>query len=421
MTAYATLTRYLVAATLARAADAGAGVGLVLLAIDATGRPAAGALLAAGFTAPHLLGPWAARRLDAARDGRVLLSGAIGAYAVLLAAAAATLGRAPLAVPLAAVVAAGAAGPLLTGGLSSRLGGILAGGDAAQGRGQGKDPAQARAIGWDAVSYGVAGTAGPALVALLAATTSPLAAVLGLAVGALAGALLVLTLPATRTAARAQDVPRVRETLRILLARGPLRRVATLTLAASMSTAALGSVIAALLGAELTQRAGAGAALAAAVGLGNLAGSLAVTARPSTADPDRRSARWTWVVAATLAVAAVAPGYSFALAAFALAGAAGAPCFAATLAARSVYAPPGARAQVFVSLAGAKVAAGSAGTALAGAASGLGARPLLAGAACLTLAGGALAAADRWLDAGRSRAEAAGAGGPDRRVRPDHA
>ena len=52
-----------------------------------------------------------------------------------------------------------------------------------------------------------------------------------------------------------------------------------------------------------------------------------------------------------------------------------------------------------MSLAGAKVAAGSAGTALAGAASGLGARPLLAGAAVLTLAGGAVAGLDRRLGA----------------------
>ena len=386
MTAYApSLARYLAAATLARGADAGAGVGLVLLAIDATGRPGVGALLATGFTAPHLLGPWAARRLDAARDGRALLGAAIGAYAVLLAAAAVALGRAPLAVPVALVVAAGACGPLLTGGLSSRLGGLAAA----------AERAQRRAVGWDAVSYGVAGTAGPALVALLAATTAPRAAVLGLAACALAGALLTLTLPAAQAAARPQDAVRVRETLRILLARGPLRRVATMTLATSMSTAALGSVIAALLGEELTRHAGAGAALAAAFGLGSLAGSLAVTARPITGDPDRRTAFWVWAVAATLAAAAAAPAYAPALVAFALAGAANAPFFAATLAARGAYAPPGARAQVFVTLAGAKVAAGSAGTALAGAAAGLGARQLLAGAAAVTVAGGALAAADR--------------------------
>jgi hypothetical protein len=96
-----------------------------------------------------------------------------------------------------------------------------------------------------------------------------------------------------------------------------------------------------------------------------------------------------------LGLAALAPTYPLAIAAFAVLGAANAPYFTATLAARARYSPPGAGAQVFVSLAGAKVAFVSLGTALAAAAAGLGARPLLAAAAALTLAGAALAVLDR--------------------------
>src|SRR4051812_34425569 len=79
--------RYLAAATLARGADGGAAVGLVLLAAAAHAGAAAGGLLAAGLTAPHLLGPWAARRLDRARDGRRVLAAAFAGYAAALAAA----------------------------------------------------------------------------------------------------------------------------------------------------------------------------------------------------------------------------------------------------------------------------------------------------------------------------------------------
>src|SRR4051795_11077502 len=86
------LPRYLLAATLARGADGGAAVGLVLLATSpATGLhdgAAGGGLLAAAVTAPHLLGPWAARRLDQTRDGRVLLAGGCVVYGVALGAAA---------------------------------------------------------------------------------------------------------------------------------------------------------------------------------------------------------------------------------------------------------------------------------------------------------------------------------------------
>src|SRR4051795_2004552 len=135
------LTRYLLAATLARGADGGAAVGLVLLATSgATGLSngaAVGGLLAAALTAPHLLGPWVGRRLDRARDGRGVLAAACVVYGAALGAAAVLLGRVALPLVVAAVVVAGACGPLLTGGLSSRLAGI-AGGDSG------------RAEGWDA-------------------------------------------------------------------------------------------------------------------------------------------------------------------------------------------------------------------------------------------------------------------------------
>ena len=58
---------------------------------------------------------------------------------------------------------------------------------------------------------------------------------------------------------------------------------------------------------------------------------------------------------------------TLARAAFAVLGALNAPFVTATMAGRSAYAPPNARAQIFVTAAGLKVAAGSAGTAAAGA------------------------------------------------------
>lgn len=111
--------RYLLAATLARGADAGAAVGFVLLA-DATphlGYPALiGSLLVACLTAPHLFGPVLARRLDRARDGRQLIALVCGLYGVLVAAATLSLGRVPVAVVAVLAAAAGTCGPLLTGG-----------------------------------------------------------------------------------------------------------------------------------------------------------------------------------------------------------------------------------------------------------------------------------------------------------------
>jgi hypothetical protein len=396
--------RYLVAATLARAADAGAAVGLVLLAVSpATGLEhgvGAGGLLAAALTAPHLLGPWVARRLDRARDGRRVLAAAFAAYGIAIAAASLGLGRIPFAVVLVAVIAAGACGPLLTGGLSSRQAGIAGGGrrEGRAGRGRAAGGAGGgRAEGWDAVTYGLAGTLGPALVAVLASATTPLAALLTLAAAALLGAAVTLTLPRTdSSAAAAEDVLTVREVLRLLVACGPLRRVGVATMFSAASFGAL-PVVAVVLGPALTSQASAGASLVAAFGLGNLAGSGLVTAFPLRAEPERLTTRWVAVMGASLGVCALAPSYPLALAAFVLAGASTAPFFVATLAARSRYSPAPARAQVFVSLAGAKVAMTSAVTALAGAAGGAGPRTLLAAGAALTLAAAAATVLDRRL------------------------
>jgi MFS family permease len=385
------LARYMVAATLARGADGGAAVGVVLLALSPLARlrdgAAVGGLLAAGLTAPHLLGPVLARRLDRARDGRTVLAASFAGYGVALATGTLVLGRGPLAVAAGAVVLAGLCGPLLTGGLSSRLSSI-AGGD---------DRLQRRAEGWDAVSYGLGGTAGPAAVAGLAGMATPRTAMLALAAVALVAAALTLRLPRTDPPARVpSEALTVRAALRALATQGPLRRVGVTTALTAAGMGAL-SVIAVVFGSQLSARPGAGAALAAGFGVGNLAGSLLVTARPLQGEPERLVARQAAVMAVALGLCALAPTYPLALVGFVLTGASNAPFFTATLAARSRYSPPGARAQVFVSMAGLKVAMASLGTAVAGATIGLGPRALLAAGAGITLLAAATAVLDRRL------------------------
>ncbi|WP_410812062.1 MFS transporter [Micromonospora sp. 067-2] len=378
------LPRYLVAAALARGADAGAAVGVVLLAtLPEVGahRPALlGGLLATCLTAPHLLGPVLARALDRARDGRGLLAVAFATYAGAVTTTALLLGRAPVGVSAALLIVAGACGPLLTGGLSSRLAALLDPGERAQRRGQ----------GWDAVTYGVGGSAGPAVVAALAAIAGPRMSLFGLGVATLLAAALVRTLPAapppdaSANGPAEPGVPRDRGVFRAVLGRGPLRRVTGVTTVAALTGGAV-SVLAVALAANLGREAVSGAVLAAAYGCGNLAASLLVTAFPLRGEPERITVRWAVLGAVAVALCAAVPGFGTAVVAFALAGAASAPLFAATLAARSAYAPDSARAQVFVSTAALKVAAASLGTGLAGALAPQGPRRLLLAGATVTL------------------------------------
>ncbi|MEV4053514.1 MFS transporter [Amycolatopsis sp. NPDC049688] len=428
------LARYLTAAVLVRGADSGATVGLLLLAADRHQPAAVGGLLVAALNAPHLAGPWLAARLDRAADRRRLLAAAYVGYGVALAAGAWALGRLPTAVPIAAVALAGACGPLLTGGLSSVLGDLRPGRDAlvlGPGGGRGtaaasgatsaccgtgalatapRSPAPSRSTstpadtttdrrrrGWDALTYGVGNTAGPAAAASLTALSSPLHAVLVLAGGALAGGLLVLTLPLAGRATTAAAVS-LRAGLGVLLRRPPLRRVTLLTLLGAVELGAL-PVIAVRFGAELHGSAAAGAALTVSYGAGSLLGSALVTVWPLKGEPETLATRLFAAMAVATALCALAPGY--ALAGFGVLGLLNATSFTATLAARGAYAPAGAQAQVFVTSAGLKVAMAAAGAALAGAVGERG-PVLLLGAAATTGLAVVVARLDARCQAGRT-------------------
>lgn len=346
----------MVPATLARTADGGAVVAIVLLAIASGKAGWLAGILGACITAPHLLGPFVARAIDTARDGRRVIALACVVHGTTLAGAVLLLPVTHPVVPAVLLVASGLVGPLLTGGISSRLPAI-AGPDRTS---------QRRAQGWDVATYGIGGTVGPTLVAAVSAWATPLIAALVLAAATFVAAGLVMLLPYAAPAADAADVPRPARTFVLMVTSGPLRRTLYLTMAVAFSVAVL----------PITAVAGTGrfgvapavaAVLTAAYGLGNLAGSAGVMIRPPRGEADRLMTRLALVVAAALLVVALMPEFALAVPAYAAAGVANAYFFAATLAARSEYAPPEARGQVFVWIGALKITAGSAGTALAGA------------------------------------------------------
>ncbi|GAB3526824.1 MFS transporter [Arthrobacter monumenti] len=350
------LARYVVAATLARSADGGAVVAIVLL-VTTSGSPGwLAGVLGACITAPHLLGPFIARRLDTARDGRSVIALACMAHGATLAAAVLLF---PVTWPVISglvLIASGLVGPLLTGGISSRLPAIA---------GPGRS-SQRRAQGWDVATYGIGGTIGPSLVAAVSAWSSPAVAALILAAATFAAAGVIRLLPYSPPAAAASKVPQPGRTLIMMISTGSLRRTLYLTVIVALSVAVLPITAVASTGGFAVEPAAAGV-LVAAYGLGGLAGSAGVMLRPMRADADRLM---TWLatgVGIGLAGAAFAGSFPVAVAAYSLTGIMNSYFFAATLAARSEYAPPEARGQVFVWVGALKITAGSAGTALAGA------------------------------------------------------
>jgi hypothetical protein len=348
------LARYVTAATLARTADGGAVVAIVLL-VTTTGGPGwLAGLLGACITGPHLLGPLVARSLDSCRDGRVLIAGACVVHGATLAAAVLLY---PVAWPATGIllVASGLAGPLLTGGISSRLPAI-AGPDRTS---------QRRAQGWDVATYGIGGTIGPSIVAAVSAWAGASVAALILAAATFVAAGVVRLLPYAPPVAGQAGISGPVRTLRIIATTGRLRRMLYLTVTVAFSVAALPIAAVASTAMLHVQPAAAGV-LTAAYGLGGLAGSAAVMVRPLRGDADRLVTRLAGLVAAALALAALPGSFAPAVAAYAAAGVLNSYFFAATLAARSEFAPLQIRGQVFVWVGALKIAAGSVGTAAAG-------------------------------------------------------
>lgn len=352
---------YVTAAVAARSADAGAIVAAVLAGTVVAG-PAAGGLLAAALTVPHLVGPLAGRLLDARRRPGPVLAAVFAWYAAFVAVAAVLLPRSVAGAAL-ALAAAGCAGPLVTGGLSSRLAGILD----ASGRVDAASRTQRRGQALDALTYGVSGTVGPAAVAVAAVALTPDGALAATSALLVAASVVVIWLPASPRAVGRAPSGSVR---RLLVSSGPLRRTTVATIGSATALAAT-PVIAAAFATQRGSDPAAAAVLMSLYGAGGLAASLALIVRPLSGDPERlvRGGVVIAGVALLLPLCALpfpATGTSAAGIAFALVGAAGSALFAATLAARTEYAQPGAAARVFATVAGVKVGGSALGVAAAG-------------------------------------------------------
>ena|SRR5690349_8710765 len=116
------LPRLLTAATLARTADASAGVVIILTSIERYGSPAPGAIALAALLIPHVVaGPFAGIITDRARRPRLVHAAFVAVFALFLGAVPLLLGRLPLPAVVLLAVIAGTCGPMIFGGLSSRV------------------------------------------------------------------------------------------------------------------------------------------------------------------------------------------------------------------------------------------------------------------------------------------------------------
>ena len=287
-----------------------------------------------------IAGPVLGAYLDQLRRKRLLFTASQLVLAADLAAVLVLTGRVPGALVAAFALVAGATAPVLTGGYSSLVPLVVA------------PAALGRANSLDAASYGVGGIAGPALVSALSGAFGVGAGFGALVTTTAAGLPLVLLAPmpvaATAVAPTRESPPAaIADGLRLLRRSRELLSVTIATTAGQFFQGPL-PVLLPLLAIALGRPASAG---------GWLAGLLAVLAAPLS--------------------------FAACLFAAALAGLADGPALAATLTVRQGNVPPDRYAQTLATASSLKIAAYSAGSALAGLLTGvLTVRQLILGLAC---------------------------------------
>jgi predicted MFS family arabinose efflux permease len=263
---------------------------------------------------------------------------------------------------------AGLPSPVRTGGFSGLIPTVV------------PEPVLPKAYGAEAVSYNVAGIAGPALAGAIAGGFGASWAIVATGVMALGAFIVVAQVPIEP--AEAHEGHRIRESLRaglgLLWRSRPLRVV---TVATTVGQGWFGLMVVAypLLAHQLGHARAAGGLLFSVFAVGALVGSVGYTKLAGRLGDQAVAMSMFGFVGAAFIGLAVAPSMGVAVLMSGIAGFFDGPMLAATLNLRQRLSPDVLRTQVFTTAASMKIGSFALGSALAGpAASAVGARGMLA-------------------------------------------
>ncbi|MFE9490147.1 MFS transporter [Streptomyces sp. NPDC006641] len=348
---------YLAGAVAARAGDEMSGPALMLAGFAMAGSATDASALLAGITISAAVGgPVLGVLLDrAGRPGR-LLAGALVLYAAGLGMILVGLDRLPFAVTVLIAVLTGLLGPALSGGWTAQLPRMVPG------------DRLPRANALDAMTFGVASLAGPALAGGVAeALAAPTAVVVsaGLIGLALPAAWMLPACPRPGRGPRATSVfSELAAGARVIVRRRSLARA---TLSSAVCCAAQGMLTAwiALLGERVLGGAGRGAMLLSCAAVSALAANAVLARFPRSIAPD--TVIWAGALVQAGALALAASGRPAALVVAALMiGIGEGPQLAALFAIRHREAPERLRGQIFTTGASLKITGFALGASVAG-------------------------------------------------------
>ncbi len=373
---------YFTTAVMARLANEGLRLALILAAADTPAGLTLGGLLVAAFLIPSVVAaPFVGRLADISRNPNRLYALAFAFHGIVITLCGTLLHAVNPAVILLLAAVGGSVGPLLQGGLSSLVGAIVPG------------PVLNQAYALDVVTYNLSAILAPAIVAAVAGIASPLTSLLLLSTLMLGAAVTVLRLPIRHNEGRALiAAPSPAAGLKAIAGITPLRSTVVAT---SMSSIGYGIIpLAATLLATDTLSVNAGMMLST-MAIGSLIGSLVYAVRPFGArEPHRLVPFISIVTALPIAILATTSSTPVALVLFAVAGALGGPQGTAQFSVRDRFSPVNVRTQVFTLSTSIKMTTAALGAALAGLISGASPAVLLLIVACANLLGGLIAIVD---------------------------
>ncbi|WP_018654319.1 MFS transporter [Actinomadura flavalba] len=356
------LPLHLTAATLLRVSAEGLATALVLTVHARTGDAATAGFLQTALLLPYVLsGPVIGHTLDrVARPRRVAVALA-GVYGVATAALLAVAGASPLVLALTIAVVIGLTEPIVVA-LTSLLPRFV------------PPDRLPRAYGLEASSYNVAAIAGPGLAAGVASVAGGAYAGAAIVAGAVVGVLALMLLPLPGPGETHDPAATPRDSIRTIVGGGlgvlfGNRVLRALTVGTTFAWTGFGGVAitAVLLARHLGADEAVGGRLLVAMAVGSLAGSLASSRWLTARHAERVMLLGLVAFGAALASLAVVPDVAWAMAAFAAAGVAEGPVFAATLMLRQREAPPGRLGQVNTTAGSLKIGASAIGAGLTGA------------------------------------------------------
>jgi hypothetical protein len=373
---------YFATAVLARLANEGLRLALILTAAATPAGLRLGGLLVAAFLIPSIVAaPFAGRMADTSNNPTRLYALAFAFHSMMILLCGLSIGVVPGPITLLIAVAGGSVGPLLMGGLSSLVGTLV------------PKSILPRAYAMDVVTYNVSAILAPAIVAAVAGIFSPLISLVFLSALMMLAALNVIRLPMESARDRAViAVPSPVDGFRALGSITPLRSTVVATSLASISVGIL-PVAATILAADtFTVNAG---VLLSTMAVGALAGSLAYASRPfGMARPHVMLPFVTLATAAPLAILTMITSTPIALLLFAFSGMLGGPQGTAQFSVRDRFSPQNVRTQVFTLSTSLKTTFAAVGAAVAGLLSGASPQVLLYIAVAFTVSGALIALAD---------------------------